>query len=154
MSVLWSFYLHSSNNELSQRKLSILYFAMSTYDLYHDINSVMMAWLGFMWRIAFWIGLQNRGGASTAKLLAAKADLGPVVQSIVSLTSSLRGQLVKWLSVLQLYNQIHWNFLLKKWEKLLHCKSFSHFFNKKYWQIWDIYIWNFNETLTNDVASF
>ena len=30
--------------------------------------------------------------------------LGPVVQSIVSLTSSLRGQL---LGVLQLYNQIH-----------------------------------------------
>ena len=33
-----------------------------------------------------------------------KKDLGPVVQSIVSLTSSLRGQL---LSVLQLYDQIH-----------------------------------------------
>ena len=75
---------------------------------------------------------------------------GPVVQSIVSLTSSLRGQLI----VLQLYNQIHWNFLLKKWEKLLHCKSFSHFFDKKYWQISDINAWNFNETLTNDVVSF
>ena len=71
---------------------------------------------------------------------------GPVVQSIISLTSSLRGQL---LSVLQLYNQICWNFLLKKWEK-----SFSHFFNKKYWCNSDINIWNFNETLTNDVVSF
>ena len=25
-------------------------------------------------------------------------------------------------------------------QKLLHCKSFSHFFNKKYWQISDIYV--------------
>ena len=28
------------------------------------------------------------------------------------------------------------NFLLKKYEKLLQCKSFSHFFNKKYQCIW------------------
>ena len=56
--------------------------------------------------------------------------LGPVVQTIISLTSSLR---VSLLTVLQLFNQIHvhWNFLLKKWEKLLHCKSFSNFFGKK-----------------------
>ena len=27
-------------------------------------------------------------------------------------------------------------FLLKKYEKLLHCKSCSHFFNKKYQCIW------------------
>ena len=26
--------------------------------------------------------------------------------------------------------------------------------NKKYWQISDINVWNFNETLTNDVVSF
>ena len=49
-------------------------------------------------------------------------------------------------------------FLLKqvrqKWEKLLHCKSFSHFFNKKYWHVSDINIWNFKETLTNDIVSF
>ena len=44
--------------------------------------------------------------------------------------------------------------VLKKWEKLLHCKSFSHFFNKKYWQISDINVWNFKETLTNDIVSF
>ena len=44
------------------------------------------------------------------------AFLGPVVQSIVSLTSSLRGQLVKCftLSVFRLYNQIRIYFLLKK----------------------------------------
>ena len=28
------------------------------------------------------------------------------------------------------------------------------FFNKKYWHIWDINVWNFNEALTNDVVSF
>ena len=28
------------------------------------------------------------------------------------------------------------------------------FFNKKYWHILDISVWNFNETLTNDVFSF
>ena len=28
------------------------------------------------------------------------------------------------------------------------------FFNKKYRLIWDINVWNFNETLTNDVVSF
>ena len=30
----------------------------------------------------------------------------------------------------------------------------SQFFDKKYCQISDINIWNFNETLTNDVVSF
>ena len=30
------------------------------------------------------------------------------------------------------------------------CKSFSHLF----WQILDINIWKFNETLTNDIVSF
>ena len=33
-------------------------------------------------------------------------------------------------------------------------KAFHMFFNKKYWRIWDIKVWNFNETLTNDVDSF
>ena len=28
------------------------------------------------------------------------------------------------------------------------------FFQQKYWYIWDINVWNFNETLTNDVVSF
>ena len=35
-----------------------------------------------------------------------------------------------------------------------YCKSFSHFFNKKYRLIWDIKVWNFNDTLTNDAVSF
>ena len=34
------------------------------------------------------------------------------------------------------------------------CKSFTHFFNKKYWHIWDINCWNFNVTLTNNIVSF
>ena len=33
-------------------------------------------------------------------------------------------------------------------------KSFSHFVNKKYWQIWDISVWNFIEMSTNDIVSF
>ena len=32
--------------------------------------------------------------------------------------------------------------------------SFSHFFNQKYWHKSDIIVWNFNETLTNDIVSF
>ena len=36
----------------------------------------------------------------------------------------------------------------------MQCKSFSHFFNKKYWQISAINILNFNDMLTNDVVSF
>ena len=53
--------------------------------------------------------------------------LGPVVQSIVSLTSSLRGQLVKCFMTLLPNTLI---FFVEKMSK-----SFSHFFNKKYWQI-------------------
>ena len=45
-------------------------------------------------------------------------------------------------------------FCWKKWEQLLQCKSFSHFSNKKYWHVWNINAWNFNDTLTNDVVSF
>ena len=33
-------------------------------------------------------------------------------------------------------------------------QSVSHFFNKKYWHISDIKVWNFNETLANDDVSF
>ena len=36
----------------------------------------------------------------------------------------------------------------------MQCKSLSHFFNKKYWHIWEINFWKFNETLINDVVSF
>ena len=36
----------------------------------------------------------------------------------------------------------------------MHCKSFSHFFNKTFWHISDINTWSFNETLINEVVSF
>ena len=36
----------------------------------------------------------------------------------------------------------------------MQCKSFSHFFNKKFWHFSDISVRNFKETLTNDVVSF
>ena len=52
---------------------------------------------------------------------------GPVVQSIISLMSLLRNQLVKCFTTL-LPNKL--KFLLKKCEKLLQCKSFSLLFNK------------------------
>ena len=53
--------------------------------------------------------------------------LGRVVQSIVSLTASLRRQLVKYMWTL-LSNTLL--FLLEKCENFLQCKIFSHFFNK------------------------
>ena len=78
-------------------------------------------------------------------------DLGPVVQSIVSLTRSLRGQLVKCFTI---YYQIHIYVLLREWEKLFQCKSFSRFSTKNngVFQI-SSNVWNFNETLTNDVVN-
>ena len=78
------------------------------------------------------------------------AGQGPVVQSIVSLTSSLRGYHVQCFTTEP--NTLI--FLLKTCEKLLHCKSFSYFFNKKYWHICEINVLNFKEMLTNDVISF
>ena len=67
-------------------------------------------------------------------LLKFKA-LGPVVQNIVSLTSSLKGQIVKC------------------FKTLLPNTSFCTF-QQKYWHISDAYIRNFNEMLTNDAISF
>ena len=60
------------------------------------------------------------------------AEQGPVVQSIVSLTSSLGGQLVKCYMI---FKPNTLNFFVEKMREVLHCKSFSHFFNKKYWHI-------------------
>ena len=49
------------------------------------------------------------------------------------LTSSLVNVSLKFQTLI---SQICQDFLLKKCEKLLQCKSFSHFFNKKYQCIW------------------
>ena len=69
--------------------------------------------------------------------------LGPVVQSVVSLTSSLRV-----ISLTVLADSIY-NILIFFGEK-----SYSHFFSKKIQHICISLDVNFNESLTNDVVSF
>ena len=49
------------------------------------------------------------------------------------LTTSLANETLKFQTLI---SQICQYFLLKKCEKLLQCKSFSHFVNKKYQCIW------------------
>ena len=73
-------------------------------------------------------------------------DLGPVVQSVVSLTSLLR---VISLSVLadSIYNILIF-FAEKMWV------AYSHFFSKKFQHICVSLDVNFNASLTNDVVSF
>ena len=73
---------------------------------------------------------------------------GPVVQSIVSLMSSLRV-----ISLTVLADSIH-NILIFFAEKATHCKSYSHFFSKKFQHVCVSLDENFNELLTNDVVSF
>ena len=70
---------------------------------------------------------------------------GPVVQSVVSLTSSLR---VILLTVLA--DSIY-NILIFFAEKMC---SYSHFFSKKFQHICVSLDVNFNESLTNDAVSF
>ena len=70
---------------------------------------------------------------------------GPVVQSIVSLTSSL---VVKLLTVLVSTISNSQVFLMKK------CKSYSHFFSNNI-SIYAIFSdQSFNDKLTNDIVSF
>ena len=56
--------------------------------------------------------------------------LGPVVQSIISLTSLLRGQLVKCFMTLLPNRQIFFVEKMREAFAFLQCKSFSYFFNK------------------------
>ena len=72
---------------------------------------------------------------------------GPVVQSIISLTSSL---VVKMLTVLVSTISNSQLFLLKKCE----CKSYSHSLNKNISVYAIIDDQSFNDTLTNDIVSF
>ena len=74
--------------------------------------------------------------------------LGPVVQSVVSLTSSLRV-----ISLTVLVESIH-NILIFFAEKMCYCKSYSHFFSKKFQHICVSLNVNFNESLTNYIVSF
>ena len=74
--------------------------------------------------------------------------LGPVVQSVVSLTSSLRV-----ISLTVLADSIH-NILIFFAEKMWVAFSYSHFFSKRFQHICVPLDVNFNESLTNDVVSF
>ena len=62
-------------------------------------------------------------------------DHGPVVQSIVSLTNSLRGQLS--LSVLPLYNQ-YTDIFVGKMREAFALQKLLAIFQQKYWHISDI----------------
>ena len=79
------------------------------------------------------------------------SNLGPLVQSMVSLTSLL---VVKMLTVLVStisYSQV---FLLKNVSSFCKCKSYSHFFSKNI-SVYAIFNdQSFNDTLTNDIVSF
>ena len=78
-------------------------------------------------------------------------ELGPVVQSIISLTNSL---VVKMLTVLVSIISNSQVFLLKKCEQLLQMQSYSHFFSKNIRICSMFNDQSFNDTLTNDIVSF
>ena len=78
--------------------------------------------------------------------------LGPVVQSIVSLTSL---SVVKMLTVLVSTISNSQVFLLKKIvSSFCKCKSYSHFFSKNISIYAIINDQSFNDMLTNDIVSF
>ena len=78
-------------------------------------------------------------------------DLGPVVQSIVSLTSSLRV-----ISLTVLADSIHniLKFFAEKMWVAFALQKLLTFFSKKFQRICVSLDVNFNESLTNDVVSF
>ena len=77
--------------------------------------------------------------------------LGTVVQSIVSLTSSL---LVKMLTVPVNTISNSQVFLLKNVSSFCKCKSYSHFFSKNISVFAILNDQSFNDTLNNDIISF
>ena len=70
-------------------------------------------------------------------------NLGPVVQSIISLTSSLRGQLKTVFNLVSKYIDI---LCWKNVRSFCSAKASHIFSTKKYWGISDIGVWNFNKT--------
>ena len=86
-------------------------------------------------------GLSFRTGAQTMLYLTClpRRRLTFKAQSLCSglgcskLTTSLVNETLKFQTLI---SQICQYFLLKKCEKLLQCKSFSHFYNQKYQCIW------------------
>ena len=81
-----------------------------------------------------------------------QAACGPVVQCVVSLTSSLAVKMLTILVNIILNSQV---FLLKKnVSSFCKCKSYSHFFSKNI-KVYGIFNdQSFNDTLTNDIVSF
>ena len=67
----------------------------------------------------------HRSSALTAKIIRAPS-CSKLMTSLVNVSFKFQ----------TLISKICQYFLLKKCEKLLHCKSFSHFFNKKYQCFW------------------
>ena len=79
-------------------------------------------------------------------------NLGPVVQSVVSLTSSL---VIKMLSVLVSTISNSQVFLQKKnVSSFCKCKSYSHFFSKNIIVYAIFNDQSFNDAITNDIVSF
>ena len=71
------------------------------------------------------------------KIIFELFSISPLIWSSGPSCSKLMTSLVNVsLKFQTLIFQICQYFLLKKYQKLLHCKSFSHFFNKKYQCIW------------------
>ena len=89
----------------------------------------------------------------TKRQKAFNIRLDPVVQSIISLTSSL---VVKILTILVCTISNSQVFLLKKnVSSFCKCKSYSHFFPSKNISVYAIFNdQSFNDTLTNDIVSF
>ena len=80
-----------------------------------------------------------------------KQDQSPVVQSIVSLMSSLR--VISLTVLVNLIYNILIFFAEKMWVAFAR-KSYSHFFSKKFQNIYVSLNVDFNESLTNDIVSF
>ena len=92
-----------------------------------------------------------RLGILGCQLLVEHTFLGTVVQSIVSVTSSL---VVKMFTVLVKIISNSQIFLLKNMSSFCECKSYSHFFSKNIRVFAILNNQSFNNTLTNDIVRF
>ena len=93
----------------------------------------------------------SKNGLRVHLMLKDYGEQGPVVQSIVSLTSSLRGQLEKCFTTLPPYTLL---FFVEKMREAFALQKLLTFFQQKILALLDINVRNFKETLTNDVVSF
>ena len=70
-------------------------------------------------------------------VMVREKHLGPVVQNIFSLTSSLRGQFIKCFTTLQPKTL---KYFVEKMREAFALQKLFTFFNKKYWRILDIIV--------------